>query len=97
MSGEERATVVVFRKWQGGRDGHGVIALFPDIDHIRQYGMVSSFEHVGQHGAADYTGVVTRTRPAKPAEFADLKKELESPPYNYKLRTVMRRPGKLGS
>jgi len=79
-------TVVVFRRWRAF--GQTVIALFPeDVDK----GFCSSYEHVGQHGAADYSGVVRKTTLATPEEYADLKRELESEPYNYVLRVVKRR------
>lgn len=68
---------VVFRT-----DSEGiVIALFPD--EWWGGGLVSSFEHVGQHGGADYEAVMSRTRPSTPKEIEPLKRELESPPYEY--------------
>jgi hypothetical protein len=84
-------TTVVFRKWYRKSDGNGVIALFPQemADAVH----VSCFEHVGQHGSADYTGVLSRTRAAKPAEYADLMRELESEPYTYWLDVKRRAPG----
>ena len=82
-------TAVVFRKWKNG----DIIALFPlenaDLDNA---GLCSSFEHVGQHGSADYNGVISRTRPATPTEYDYLKAELEDTPYNYKLRVLLRAP-----
>jgi hypothetical protein len=48
-----------------------------------------SYEHVGQHGGANYAGVMCRTRPAKPSEYKDLQEELEERGYN--LRIVKRR------
>jgi hypothetical protein len=88
-------TTVIFRRWYRRQDGNGVIALFPDQAALGEHypGMVGSFEHVGQHGAADYQGVISRTRLAKPAEYADLLKELESPPYDYRLDVKRRAPG----
>jgi hypothetical protein len=83
---KQPVTRVVFRKWN--RKNGTVIALFPDIGHAP--GLVSSYEHVGQHGGADYSGVINHTKPATPDEYADLKKELESAPYNYNLRVVKR-------
>jgi hypothetical protein len=74
------AVAVVFRVWPKS-EGGGVIALFPEDGQ--------SYEHVGGHGSYDH-GLVYRTRAATPAEYADLKRELESAPYHYKLR-VMRR------
>lgn len=64
---------VVFRVW---KDSEDVIALFKNVPETKP-GTVLSYEHVGQHGAADYKGVLKDTRKAKPAEFAPLKKELE--------------------
>ena len=82
----EDPTVVVFRRWRAF--GQTVIALFPEeVDR----GFCSSFEHVGQHGSADYHGVIRKTTPATPEEYADLKKELESQPYNYVLHVKQRR------
>lgn len=81
-------TRVVFRKWYRKTDGNGVIALFPDDK--QDSWMIQSYEHEGQHGAADYTGVVRRTKPATPEEYAALKRELESPPFDYVLRVVQR-------
>jgi len=81
-------TVVVFRRWRNG----DVIALFPEVPGSP--GFCSSFEHVGQHGDASYSGVICQTTPATPEEYADLKTELESAPYNYVLRVVKRRPVK---
>jgi hypothetical protein len=65
---------VVFRRWSAA-DGGGVIALFPDQPEGR--GRVNSYEHVGQHGGADYHGVVGRTKPAKPDEYRNLLQELK--------------------
>jgi hypothetical protein len=85
-------TTVVFRKWYRRSDGNGVVAIFPqDIDPAT--GMTQMFEHVGQHGRGDYVGTISRTRAAKPAEYADLLKELESPPYTYWLDVKRRAPG----
>lgn len=89
-------TRVVFRKWKkndGSWGSDGIIALFP-LDHcdLDNEALCNSFEHVGQHGGADYDGVIRQTVPATPEEYADLKREIESPPYNYKLRVCKRAP-----
>ena len=79
-------TVVVFRMW---KDKAGsVIALFPDID--AESGRCQSYEHVGQHGAADYDLVMSKTRPAKPSEYKDLLCELKR--IGYVLIPRSRRP-----
>jgi hypothetical protein len=79
-------TRVVFRTW---KDDGSVIALFPDL--AVGGGCCESYQHVGQHGGADYGHVVSKSRPSTPAEYMALKMELARAPYNYKLRVVKRR------
>ena len=63
--------VIVFRKF---RDGD-VIALFPDdIDTFSR--TVTSYQHIGQHGGADYSHVISITKPATKREFKPLLDEL---------------------
>lgn len=87
----QEPVIVIFRKWHRKADGNGVIALFPEISHHDR--MCSSYEHVGQHGAADYQCVIARTVPAKMSEYASLYCELTGEPYNYVLNVRKRRPG----
>jgi hypothetical protein len=77
MEKDKVKTRVVFRKWKDGRQT--VIALFPDIPEVR--GCVLSYEHIGQHGGADYTGVIHATSLATPDEYASLARELEGQGY----------------
>ena len=49
--------IVIFRRWKD--EPNSVIALFPRIDSGR--GLCSSYEHIGQHGGADYDLVMTKT------------------------------------
>lgn len=86
MKPDTELTTVVFRKWPGGV----ILALFPSIDEGR--GLISSYQHVGQHGPAHYDNCIARTAPASRAEYADLKAELEGLGYN--LRIVKRRQRK---
>ena len=82
-------TKVIFRKF---RDGD-IIALFPEeISEPTPY-YCSSYAHVGQHGAADPVLVISMTKPASPAEYADLKRELENygpKDANYNLKVISR-------
>jgi len=74
---------VIFRWWQGE-----VIALFPKQawpGYCATPGCVMSFMHVGQHGEANYRHIIRESKPATRKQFAELKKELESPPYGYNL------------
>ncbi len=72
-------TKVVFRKF---KEGGEVIALFPGERWNRHERTISSYMHVGQHGAADYDGVVSVSRPAREEEYRPLFAELTSIGYN---------------
>lgn len=74
-------TIVIFRTF---RDGAGVIAIFPEIPGTDDPYTCSSFMHVGQHAAADPQVLAWTTAPATEEQYADLRRELESPPYNYR-------------
>lgn len=77
--------LVVFRKWN---DCGGVIALFPELPADVLGRFCLSYEHIGQHGGADYHAVVSRTTPARPPEFAALARELAR--IGYELRPIQR-------
>lgn len=79
MAPKQELDLVIFRRW---KDSGDIIALFPELpaDLYGQY--CDSYEHVGQHGGADYWGVVQQTTPASPAEAADLAAELTGIGYN---------------
>lgn len=79
MADSER-TRVVFRRYPDGE----IIALFPDVPADNR-GHISCYVHLGQHGAASYARVIADTRPALPAEYAALRRELEAEPYPYQL------------
>lgn len=83
---EPDETIVLFRFWPA--EGNIVIALFPEMDEGN--GMCGSFMHIGQHASADYQGILKVTRPALPAEYASLRRELESAPYHYNLAVRVR-------
>jgi hypothetical protein len=82
---DKETTLVVFRKW---RDSGSVIALFPEIPSDISGFFCEAYEHVGQHGGADYYGVVQATRPASPEEAAPLAGELTR--IGYKLKPIKR-------
>lgn len=85
-------TPVIFRKWKASFSGDNfagdIIALFPTIPDDVLGSRCLSYEHVGQHGGADLRGVISRTVPAKPVEYAGLRRELER--VGYRLRVVKR-------
>ena len=47
-----------------------------------------AYEHVGQHGGADYLGVIKNTKPASAEEAARLARELKMT--GYQLRPIRR-------
>ena len=89
MEQDTEKTKVVFRKWNK-REGGGVLALSPEIPSDPSGYYCSSYESVGQHGAANYDKLVLvqnpPTIPATPAEYADIKEELEKIGYNLEIR-----------
>lgn len=81
----EPTTACIFRIYPDGQ----TIALFP-YEPWNHRGDVTSYMHIGQHGAADYAGVIQDTKPATPEQYAPLQRELESIGYN--LQILKRRP-----
>jgi hypothetical protein len=81
VKGKE-GTVTVFRAWDDG----SIIALFPEVRADVSGKHCQSYQHIGQHGAADYAYVLDLTRPARPAELAELAEELTE--IGYTLRIV---------
>lgn len=76
-------TRVLFRVDAGGE----VTAVFPDLQE-EPY-LWRCYAHIGQHGSCSRLWYYT-TRPARPAEYEDLKSELESAPYGYRLKVIKR-------
>ncbi len=76
-------TVVIFRRFRS--DDKAVIALFPYLIHAGY--TCQSYMHVGQHGAADYDGMIQATVPARAEEedVIDLTAELKHRGYNLKV------------
>lgn len=75
-------TIVVFRKFRNDE----VIALFPHPAG----GACISYQHIGQHGEANYATCIAITEPTVPHEYAELKAELEN--IGYVLEVRQRRP-----
>ena len=81
-------TKVVFRKYPDGE----IIALFPGEKWNDTSEMVTSYQHIGQHGGADYKWVIYKTVKANPSEYYDLAKELEGLGYILDIRLAKRQP-----
>lgn len=85
---------VIFRRWPK-REGGEVIAIFPTLvetQYPNRPPACLAYQHTGQHGGCDVFIVDRTTLVRDPAEYADLKRELESAPYFYKLRVVQKWP-----
>jgi hypothetical protein len=78
--------LVVFRRWQN-RSGD-VIALFPEVPADIHGRYCQSYMQIGQHGGADYNGVIRHTVPVGPRQYAELAEELRRIGYN--LRPIRR-------
>lgn len=78
-------TLVVFRRW---RDTGSIIALFPEIPSDINGYFCEAYEHVGQHGGADFHGVMRATKPATDEEAAPLAGELVN--LGYRLKPIRR-------
>ena len=85
MANDNDVVPVLFRKGYGDI----ITAVFPTCAADQHGDLMACFSHIGQHSACSkewYFG----TKPATPAEHADLKKELEGAPYGYRLKVVKR-------
>lgn len=80
MTKDTHKTVVVFREYKDG----DVLALFPEVEHNWKMGLCESYQHIGQHGGADYSHCIRITKPAK--DFSKLQNELERMGYNLDIK-----------
>lgn len=67
--------IVVLRRWSD--KPKTLIALFPEVPEDRAGLYCMSYETVGQHGPADYFGVVAESVPVTEDEAQPLLKELK--------------------
>jgi hypothetical protein len=84
---DEPITPVIFRADK--RDGD-VTAVFPTDPADYTGECMGCYAHVGQHSQCSLAWYHSHTRPATPAEYADLKAELEAAPYGYRLAVYKR-------
>ena len=78
----ESPTPVVFRIWKNKPLKGDVLALFPTIPADAFGALCLSYEHVGQHGGADYFHCVSISHPASPHEALPLLRELRTLGYD---------------
>ena len=84
MEKDTHITDIIFRV-DTTRDFKGtVFAVFPhEVADLR--GHVTTYQHVGQHSAGDYSECIRTSNGASEDEYADLKKEMEGFGYNIKV------------
>lgn len=70
-------TKVIFRIWPKSEGGE-VIAIFPREAGTNDAGTCSSYQHTGKHASCCPRAMSSKLRLATPAEYADLKRELEN-------------------
>ena len=100
MKDKPETIEVMFRKYLD--KSAEILAVFPYEAHDRAGTFVTCYAHIGQHGGAQMAHVHSATRPAKPAEYAPLYRELkqiyEHPKFPgdpvCKLRIIKRRSSK---
>lgn len=85
MANSKPITLVVFRRW---KDTGDIIALFPELPSDIYGFFCDSYEHVGQHGGADYYGVIQATKPASNKDAKELARELTR--IGYRLKPIRR-------
>lgn len=78
-------TKVIFRIWPKSQGGD-VIALFPALAGDDHAYTCQSYQHTGQHSAADLVGLGRKLRLATRKEFAPLVKELRGLGYSLDIR-----------
>jgi hypothetical protein len=71
---------VLIRVWKGDKDD--IFALLPVLPADNYGDFCTCYQHIGQHGSADYRLCISKSRPATAAEAADLVAELQSIGYN---------------
>lgn len=60
MRYEAIQTKMIFRRWRNNQE---IIALLPEEPADPNGYLCQSYEHIGQHGAADYAHVIAKTTP----------------------------------
>ena len=87
---DEEVTPVLFRVHRSPvKYGPEVTAVFPAEPFDTRGHYMSCYARVGQHGSCSLEWY-WKTRPARPEEYASLKRELESAPFGYRLKVYQK-------
>lgn len=86
MAKDKHITEMIFRVDTTPDFKGTVFALFPH-EVCNFNGNVTYYQHIGQHGEADYNHCIATSRPATAEEYKDLKTELDNIGYNIVIRS----------
>lgn len=83
-------TPVLFRRERGGN----IIAIFPTV--AERAGMCACYTASEGHSLCDPAATVRQSAPVDPTDrdVMSLRRQLQGPPYNYRLHILSRRPHK---
>lgn len=76
-TGQPSQQAVIVRVW---KDTGETIVFFPEYPADRARGLMWSYMHIGEHGAAAYFDLLSDTRPATDEEAEKILKELSRRP-----------------
>lgn len=88
MKKDTYTTDVVFRV-DTTKDFKGTVFALMPHECCDRKGHVPTYQHIGQHSAADYRFCIAQSRPAKPSEFKELLNEMEVG-HGYNLKIVLK-------
>lgn len=74
---DDMKTIVIFRKNKSKEYSDNITAVFPNGLFYSGAFYMGCYSHIGQHSSCSYDWYLNDTVPAKPEEYASLKKELE--------------------
>ena len=86
MEKDTYTTEVIFRVDKTKSFKGTIFALIP-YDIQTKNGLISSYQHIGQHSSADYNHCIKSSKPATEIKYTQLKNEMESLGYNIKVIT----------
>lgn len=86
-------TKVIFRVFTDGVAIGDVIALFPEIPYTHHSNDCECYQHIGQHGRANYRNLLSVTRMATVEEYRPLYRELQG--IGYDLQVCRRQSQKM--
>lgn len=85
MQKDKYKTEVIFRRVEKSEDFKGTVFALLPYEINDNYGNVVMYQCIGQHSGADYNHSIKTSKLANKKEYSELKKEMESVGYNFKV------------